>query len=247
VRPLIGITTASITNENGLTYNRAYQPISQAVEHAGGLPVLIPTGIDDETLRAIYEHLDAVLLPGGPDIDPSHYGEEPHPTTKVDSERDAIEVPLVRWAVEDDLPLFGICRGHQVINVALGGSLIQDIPSQIDERVLPHATPDDQPRNRPTHDVSIAPESRLSSIMGGTSVAVNSLHHQAVREAAPGMRITAYSPDGLVEATELPGKRFALSVQWHPEDLYENDDTMLRLFEEFVEAARERALRRSGR
>lgn len=245
MRPLIGITTASVTGDNGLTYNRAYNPIAKAVARAGGLPVLIPTDIGEDTLRDIYERLDAVLLPGGPDIDPSHYGEEAHPTTKIDAARDAIEVPLVRWAVQDDLPLFGICRGHQVINVALGGSLIQDIPSQVEDKVMPHDIPDDQPRNKPTHDVTIEPQSRLASIVGKERAAVNSLHHQAVREAAPGMRITAYSPDGLVEATEMPDKRFALSVQWHPEDLYENDETMLRLFEEFVEAARERALRRA--
>lgn len=244
MRPLIGVTTAAVVDEKGLTFNRAYNMISRAVVKAGGLPVLIPTGLDEPTLRELYERLDAVLLPGGPDIDPAVFGEEPHPTVKIDPARDAIELPIVRWAVEDDLPLFGICRGHQVINVALGGDLIQDIPSQLDGNVEPHDTPSDQPRNRPTHDVRIAPESRLAGIMGGTAAAVNSLHHQAVRKAAPGMVITAFSPDGLVEATEMPDKRFALSVQWHPEDLYENDEAMMRLFEAFVEAARERMQQR---
>jgi putative glutamine amidotransferase len=244
LRPLIGVTTAAVTDERGLTYNRAYNMISRAIDKAGGLPVLIPTGLDEPTLRAVYERLDAVLLPGGPDIDPAMFGEEPHPTVKIDPERDAIEVPLVRWAVEDDLPLFGICRGHQVINVALGGDLIQDIPSQVETTVGPHDTPDGQPRSLPAHEVTINPESRLANIIGGTAAAVNSLHHQAVRKAAPGMVITAFSPDGLVEATEMPGKRFALSVQWHPEDLYENDESMMRLFESFVEAARERMQQR---
>lgn len=240
MRPLIGVTTAAVTDDRGLTYNRAYNMITRAVAQAGGLPVLIPTGLDETALRELYDRLDGVLLPGGPDIDPAIFGEEPHPTVKIDHARDAIELPIVRWAVADDLPLFGICRGHQVINVALGGDLIQDIPSQVETAVQPHDTPDGQPRNQPTHDVSINPESRLASIIGDTAAAVNSLHHQAVRKAAPGMVITAFSSDGLVEATEMPDKRFALSVQWHPEDLYENDEAMMRLFESFVEAARER-------
>ncbi len=241
MQPLIGITTASSIDPNsGLLYSRAYQPIIRAVERAGGLPLLIPTGLSESTLRALYDRLDGVLLPGGPDIDPAYYGEEAHPTVRIDAARDALEVPLVRWAAQDDLPLFGICRGHQVINVALGGSLIQDIPSQVPTTVLAHDIPDKQPRDRTTHDVAIQPDSRLATIMGTTKIGVNSLHHQAVERAAPGMVVTAVSPDGLVEATELPGRRFALSVQWHPEDLYENDETMLRLFKEFVDAARER-------
>lgn len=244
MRPLIGVTTAAITDDRGLTYNRAYNMISRAVVQAGGLPVLIPTGLDEPTLRELYERLDGVLLPGGPDVDPAVFGEAPHPTVKIDAARDAIELPIARWAVEDDVPLFGICRGHQVINVALGGDLIQDIPSQVEHVVASHDQPDEQPRSQPSHDVSIHPESRLASIMGSTSAAVNSLHHQAVRKAAPGMVVTAFSPDGLVEATEMPDKRFALSVQWHPEDLFENDEAMMRLFESFIEAARERMQQR---
>ncbi|MFO7323324.1 MAG: gamma-glutamyl-gamma-aminobutyrate hydrolase family protein [Chloroflexota bacterium] len=240
MQPLIGITTASVTDERGLTYNRAYTAISRAVAEVGGLPVLIPTGLEESALRALYERLDGVLLPGGPDIDPSFYGEEPHPTTKVDRPRDDIEVPLARWSVEDDVPLFGICRGHQVINVALGGSLIQDIPSLVDGPVLPHDIRDGQPRNQPAHEVMVEPGSRLASILGETRVAVNSLHHQAVSTIAPPLVVTATSPDGLVEATEMPDRRFVLTVQWHPEDLYETDAAMLRLFREFVEAARER-------
>jgi putative glutamine amidotransferase len=243
LQPLIGITTATYTDDGGLTHSRAYNAIARAVARAGGLPVLIPTGIDEATLRGIYDRLDAVLLPGGPDIDPAYYGAERHPTTKVDAARDAIEVPLARWAVEDDLPLFGICRGHQVINVALGGKLIQDIPSEIETTDISHDMPRQMSRDSRLHGVDIALDSKLGAIMGSEHVAVNSLHHQVVSEVAPGMRITAYSPDGLVEATEVPGKSFALSVQWHPEDLYEGDETMLRLFEAFVEAARERAER----
>jgi putative glutamine amidotransferase len=239
VRPLIGVTTAAVTNENGLTYNRAYSPIARAVARAGGLPVLIPTGLDEETLHALYERLDGLLLPGGPDIDPAHYGEAPHPTTVIDAERDALEVPLTRWAVDDGVPLLGICRGHQVVNVALGSSLVQDIRSQLPETTLPHDQ--EPPRGRPSHDIAIAPDSRLARIVGGVHLAVNSLHHQAVRQAAPGLRVTARSADGVIEATERAGPGFALTVQWHPEDLADSDPAMLALFEALVEAARERA------
>jgi putative glutamine amidotransferase len=242
LRPLIGITTAE-TEENGKPYHRSYARNAWAIADAGGLPVYIPTGLAEDALREIYERVDAVLLPGGPDVDPVIYGAERHPETKIiDDARDTLELTLARWTLADDRPLFGICRGHQVMNVAFGGTLIQDIPSEV-ETDLPHETPGTLPRATIRHDVSIAPESRLASILGTTRVGVNSLHHQSVERPAPGVLVTGYSPDGIVEALEVPDKRFVLSVQWHPEDLYPNDEGMKRLFESFVEAARESAAR----
>lgn len=244
MRPLIGITAADVIGERGKLYHRAYALNAQAIADAGGLPVYIPPGLDEATLRELYERLDAVLLPGGPDLDPSYYGQERHPETKIiDDARDALEVTLARWTVEDDRPLFGICRGHQVMNVAFGGTLVQDIPSQVSTD-LQHDTPMDQPRTLRLHDVQIDPQSRLASILGTTQVSVNSLHHQSVDQPAPGVALTAFSPDGVVEALEIPEKRFVLSVQWHPEDLYGDDVMMRRLFESFVQAARESAARR---
>lgn len=235
-RPLIGITAASF-NVKGKPYHRGYAPNSDAIAAAGGLPVYVPPGLDDDTLREIYARLDGLLLPGGPDVRPHLYGQEQHPATQViDDPRDATELTLARWALADNLPVFGICRGHQVLNVAMGGTLVQDIPSQV-ETALTHDIPDGQPRSTRIHDVTIAPESRLASILGQTRVSVNSLHHQSVQEAAPGAVVTASAPDGVVEAIEVPGKPFALSVQWHPEDLYTGDPAMARLFEEFVRAA----------
>jgi putative glutamine amidotransferase len=240
LRPLIGITSADFV-QDGKWFNRAYAPNAQAVARAGGLPVLIPTGLDEETLRELYERLDAVLLPGGPDVDPLHYGAVRHPmTVKIDDLRDQLELTVVRWAVHDDLPVFGICRGHQVLNVALGGTLVQDIPSELSSP-LTHDIPDETPRSTRIHDVSIESASRLASILGTTHVHVNSLHHQSVEKPAPGVVITAQSPDGVVEALEAPDRHFVLSVQWHPEDLYSDDESMLRLFTAFVQAARERA------
>ena len=242
MRPLIGITTAE-SEIQGRPYHRSYARNAWAIRDAGGLPVYIPTGLDEVSLRELYERLDAVLLPGGPDVDPSYYGEARHPETKIiDDARDTLELTLARWTYQDDRPLFGICRGHQVINVAFGGTLVQDIPSEV-VTDLPHETPDTLPRSTIRHEVTLDPDSRIASILGRTHVAVNSLHHQSVERPAPGVTITGYSPDGIVEALEAPDKRFILSVQWHPEDLYGGDEAMRRLFESFVEAARESAIR----
>jgi putative glutamine amidotransferase len=243
-QPLIGITTADFTREFGKPYHGAYARNAWAIADAGGLPVYIPTGLPEDVLRALYERVDAVLLPGGPDVDPSYYGEERHAETKViDDARDTLELTLARWTYADDRPLFGICRGHQVMNVALGGTLIQDIPSLV-ETELTHDTPDELPRWTLQHNVKLDADSRLASILGSTQVAVNSLHHQSINRPAPGAVITGYSPDGVVESIEMPDKHFVLSVQWHPEDLYGNDDAMKRLFESFIEAARESAARK---
>jgi len=240
--PLIGITTARYKSpETGWMYNRAYVPVIQAIEEAGGLPVLIPVSLGDDALRAIYARLDGVLLPGGGDVDPAYYNALKHPKTgQADDARDHVELNIARWAVNDDLPLMGICRGHQVLNVALGGTLIQDIPAQIGTQIT-HDFPNDRPRGNHAHIVNVDPSSRLASILGTTAPMVNSLHHQSVETAPPDACVTAYAPDSVVEALELPEKHFALSVQWHPEDMYQEDESMKRLFRAFVEAARERA------
>ena len=133
MRPLIGITTADFTREYGKPYHRSYARNAWAIADAGGLPVYIPTGLDEDVLRDLYERLDAVLLPGGPDVDPAITAQERHPETKViDDARDSLELTLARWTYADDRPLFGICRGHQVMNVAFGGTLVQDIPSEVE-------------------------------------------------------------------------------------------------------------------
>lgn len=234
--PLIGITTSVFTNpDNGWEYNRTFVPIIQAVESVGGLPVLVPTSIAEETLRAIYERLDGVLLPGGGDIRPSQYQAEAHPLTdNISDVRDRVEINVARWAVSDDLPVLGICRGHQVLNVAMGGTLVQDIPSQLGRSVNHDMT---IPRSARPHRVDVDPGSRLAGILGTTRLDVNSLHHQSVERVAPGMCVTAHAPDGVVEAMEMPEKTFVLSVQWHPEDLYRHDPAMQRIFKAFVDAA----------
>ncbi len=241
-RPFIGIS-ASQYQKPGRTwrYNIAYEPNIVAIERAGGLPIIIPASVSMDTLDAIYQRLDGVLLPGGGDINPQAYGQQAHETIdSVDDARDSIEMTLTRKAVADDLPIFGICRGVQVMNVALGGSLLQDIPSMVEHAARHTIDKEREPRSKVLHDVRIEEGTRLAQIIGESVVPVNSIHHQALGNIAPGARVTAYSSDGLKEGIELPDKHFALAVQWHPEDMIDDDPRMQALFDAFVDAARNR-------
>ena len=244
-RPLIGITAYNyIKPTSGWRYDVCYGKNAAAIEDAGGLPVLIPSMVSLETLRGIYERLDAVMLPGGGDINPSRYNAEAETDIKlyeISDERDEMEISMTQWAIEDDLPVFGICRGIQVLNVALGGSLVQDIPARITSD-LRHSikSPQEESRSTLLHDVTVKEGSLLASVLGQMQVTVNSIHHQALRTVAPKATISATAPDGVIEGIELPDKHFVLGVQWHPEDLVENDVRMQNLFTSFVEAARQR-------
>lgn len=214
----------------------AYVANVKAVERAGGLPLLIPCDLEPENLRDAYERVDAILLPGGGDVDPSNYGEDPHPETgSVDLARDKAEIAIARWAAEEDRPLFGICRGQQLVNVALGGTLIQDIPSEV-ETELTHNLLPQTPRNAVTHQVTVEQGSVLQRITGANTLLVNSIHHQAIERLAPPLRVTGVAPDGVIEATEIPGSYFYHTVQWHPEDLT-HIEQMQSLFNALVEAA----------
>ncbi|PJF31603.1 MAG: gamma-glutamyl-gamma-aminobutyrate hydrolase [Phototrophicales bacterium] len=240
MQPLIGIT-GSIIERNNNRYIAAYEPNAKAIIQAGGLPIVIPCDLDPQTLRAIYERVDGVLLPGGGDIDPEFYGATPHEKTAlIIRERDIAEIQIAKWAVADDLPMFGICRGHQVFNVAMGGTLYQDIPSELRTQYT-HDIEKGMPRSTLLHDVKIAPNSKLATILKTEQIRVNSLHHQAVMTPADTVQVTAYAPDGVIEASELPNKRFILTVQWHPEDLQDMSQ-MRDLFKAFVDAAREKSL-----
>lgn len=244
-RPLIGITAYTRSYiEKGWDYDVSYAQNAVAIEAAGGLPVLIPAKVSTDTLRAIYERLDGVLLPGGGDVDPVEYQAERHPTTdNIDHDRDRTEIALTRWAFADNLPTFGICRGIQVMNVALGGSLIQDVPSLV-AAPLRHDLDPGETRARILHDVTLVEDCRLAQIIGQMQVPVNSIHHQAIERPAPTLRVVGHAPDGVIEAVEAPGKPFFMAVQWHPEDMID-DERMLRLFRAFVEAARQRMMARN--
>lgn len=240
MRPIIGITTTIDTRpDTGRSYHSVYAPNAFAIERAGGLPVLIPAGLDELTLRALYERVDGLLIPGGGDINPACYGAEPHPkTTLINDQRDSTEFTVIRWAYAEDRPLFGICRGNQAVNVALGGTLTQDIPSLIPTTLI-HDTGPDKPQVL-SHDVEIMADSRLAQIAGSLRLPVNSLHHQCAQQVAPGLVVTARAADGIIEGLEAPDRYFFHSVQWHPEDLVANDPAMHRLFESLVSAARAR-------
>jgi putative glutamine amidotransferase len=241
--PLVGITMRHELETERFYLARQY---GEAVAAAGGAPVhlsLIPRG---EYVRAVVSRLDGVLLPGSAsDVDPLRYGREPHRRLgSVHPLRDETEALVLEAAEELGLPLFAICYGMQAWNVARGGTLIQDIASE-----LPEAIKHEQgaPRERHSHRVRLQPGSLLARLAGGESVGVNSHHHQALELLGRNLRATAWSADGLVEAVEeAGGERWAVGVQWHPELGWERDGLSRALFEEFVEAARAHARRRAA-
>ena len=213
----------------------------------GGIPILVPVSIDLATLRELYDESDGVLLTGGDDVDPARFDEAPHEKTAgIDLLRDEVEIAMTQWAAQDDKPLFAICRGIQVLNVALGGSLVQDIPSQWATQNAHPLSHDGNyygpSRDGVHHMVHVEPDSLLATILGAGDVGTNSFHHQAVGRVAEGLVVTGRSSDGVIEAVEMPGRRFLLGVQWHPEEMTLQRDDMLRLFRDFVVAARVREL-----
>ena len=209
-----------------------------SLKQAGCAVVVLPPSLTEDEAAVVLDRVDGLLLPGGGDVDPARYGAvvaSPHcsPTP----ERDRLEAALIRQAAERDMPLLGICRGMQIMNVALGGTLTQDV-SPAGARVA-HWQP--EPYNAPSHPVRIDGESPLAAYLGltgeCTAIPVNSMHHQGVRDLAPALRPCAWADDGLVEAALWPEKRFFIAVQWHPEFLAD-DEPSLNLFRCFAEAAR---------
>jgi len=215
----------------------------RTLAEAGGVPLMIPLMPDDaESTRAMYEVLDAIFLPGGADLDPASYGEERLPgCDRSDVGRDQLELMLVRWALEDGKPVLGVCRGLQILNVAAGGTLYQDIATQMPGAVKHDYFPGQgHPRDYLAHAVELTvPGSRLSSLCGAGTLRVNSLHHQGIRALGEGLIVTAVAEDGLIEAVELhpDDEHFVVAVQWHPEALYQTDACARALFDSFVAAA----------
>jgi putative glutamine amidotransferase len=209
----------------------------ESTRRAGGHPLL--AAAPGDLASGGWIRVAGVLLTGGPDVDPRLYGEEPHVTWEPAAEgRDAFEIELVTRAIERDLPILAICRGAQVLNVALGGTLVQDIPAAI-PRALEHRV---RPPTAMAHEVSVAPESLLARVLAGQvaapgRVSVNSRHHQAVKHPAAGLVVSATSDDGVIEAVERPASRYCLGVQWHPENFWRTGE-FDRLFQSFVDACR---------
>ena len=234
--PVVGLPTLAIPpgpKPPRFGINKSYV---RALVAAGCAPVLIPLLDDEERLRAIYERLDGIVFPGGADVAPQEYGEEPIDNLNVvEAPRDRVELKLARWAVADDLPTLGICRGQQVLNVALGGSLWQDLRHQ-GVTSVDHSDADGRARTASVHRVRLDPDSRLAQLIDEIHVEVNSLHHQAVKTVAPRLRVTGTSDDGVIEALESNDHRFLIAVQWHPEEI-DTVPWVQRLFAGFVRAA----------
>jgi putative glutamine amidotransferase len=234
--PIIGITTYQGNNDEDLPIIALLRAYTDALTNAGGVPVLIPSNLAGEALRTLYDHLDGILFTGGGDIQISRFDGIPHPRiVKVDAERDSMEFSLLEALVHDKKPFLGICRGFQVINVGLGGTLYTHIQDQMPE-ALKHDYYPGFPRTFLAHNVRVEPGTHLSNILDKTELMVNSLHHQGVKNIPAGLKPAAFAPDGLVEAVELPGHPFGIAVQWHPEWLISQPATQ-RLFQAFVEAA----------
>ena len=235
-RPVIGIPMRIEIATDRFYLSRHY---SEAIAAAGGSPLHISLIPDSKYIESVVENLDGVLLPGSDsDVDPLRYGQEPHRGLgAVHAVKDQTDLLLIEAAERKNLPILAICFGMQVLNVARGGSLIQDIGS-----LVPNAMKHEQgvPRDRPSHKVAIASESRLAKLSSTDVVVVNSHHHQAVDEIGKDLVAVSWTSDGLIEALEDPRtERFVVAVQWHPELGWEQDSFSQNLFRLFVEQARE--------
>ncbi len=228
--PIIGITTYGADQANRYGLPIAYV---SAVQRAGGQAVLIPPGGGDPA--RYLEILDGLVLAGGGDIDPKHYGGVQHPKLYgIDVARDELELALAHAVTERDWPTLGVCRGMQVLNVALGGTLIEHLPDEVGEDVLHRALP----RDPTPHAVHIEAGSKLAVVAGSTEAQPLSWHHQGIRKLADSLRAVARAPDGTIEAVEHPDRRWLMAVQWHPELSAHEDPAQQRLFDALVAEAR---------
>lgn len=233
-RPRIGISLDIDDAQARYELKRTYV---EAVLGSGGLPILVPF-CAPEVADEYFAGLDGLVLSGGAfDVPPSLYGEETRAACgPLVPERTETELRLLRGAIEGGLPILGVCGGMQLLNVALGGSLHQDLPTDLGIRI--HQQP--APKDVPSHDVEVVAGTRLAALTGAGRLRVNSTHHQAVKAVAPGLLVSARSVDGLVEGIELPGHPFAVGVQWHPESALRHEARHAAIYQGLVRAAAER-------
>jgi putative glutamine amidotransferase len=236
-RPLIGIPIGRHTDSRGRVYARLPESYGLALTAAGAAPVLIQPLDDAGALERIFSTLDGIVFPGGLDVHPRRYGEEIDPSVTVDEPLDELELKLATLATDRELTTLGICRGQQLLNVALGGSLVQDLPSV----GVKHPQSDAAIRDHLAHPIEVEAGSRLAAIFGSTSFGVNSFHHQAVKELGRGLKAVGWSPDGVIEAIESTDHPWLLAVQFHPENLVASHEQSRRLFAAFVAACAERS------
>lgn len=232
---LIGVTASHLTSKSGVLHTSIPETYFQAILRSGGLPVLIPFDLGSALLEQLVERLDGVLFSGGGDIHPSVYNGRPHRLVDgVDTARDQLEISLVEQVVQAGKPFLGICRGLQLVNVALGGSIYEDVLDQRPQ-ALRHQYSPEFPRDYLAHSVRLEAYTRIGTLIPHSHIQVNSLHHQGIERLAPNLLASGYAPDGLIEAVELPDYPFGLAVQWHPEWLT-GDPDMKRLFSAFIDA-----------
>ncbi len=237
-KPIIGLTPSHDLEHDDISMRPTYL---EAISAAGGIPVVLPLEASTEDLRQLADTLDGFVFTGGPDPHPFLFGEETHAQCgQVSLKRDSLETRLLPLVMETRKPILGICRGIQIINVALGGTIYQDIPSQFGqgEGPFPLAHKQPFPYAQPSHTVYVAAGTRLAQIFGTNTLQVNSMHHQALKDMAPGLMACGFASDGLIEAAEMPGYPFLTAVQWHPEYLWKKDPAMANLFAEFIRHAR---------
>lgn len=233
LRPTIGISCDYDKEKQNSNIHRGYY---EAVVEAGGLPILIPNIAVNHT-RAILAVLDGIIFTGGPDVEPAYFKEPAIPGLGyINPIRDELEISLCRQAMEEDIPILAICRGIQLLNIAMGGTIYQDLASQWSQDfLLKHSQ--SAPDWYGSHQVNLLKGSKLAKMLGASRLWVNSFHHQAIKDLAPGFKITARSDDGVVEGIESTSHNFAVGIQWHPEKMWERDGRMLGLFKGLVSAA----------
>jgi putative glutamine amidotransferase len=235
-KPIIGVTPLWDEERESVWMLSDYM---EAVQAAGGIPVILPLKVKKSEFKHLCESLDGILFTGGQDVDPSVYHakriKECGPASKL---RDEMEVPLMREALEQDKPILAICRGHQLLNAVLNGSLYQDLKTEFpiagDHNM-------EKPYDRTVHSVALVQDGPLAALYGKDELMVNSCHHQAVRCAAPDLTVMAWAEDGVDEACWCPGRRFVWSVQWHPERLFRKEPEQLQIFREFVKSCKKKA------
>ena len=238
-KPLIGLTPGHNEDSQDITMRPTY---FHGLISAGAIPIVLPLQASSHDYEQLTDTLDGFVFTGGPDPHPFLFGEETHSQCgSVSSLRDAMELSLLPLIIKKGKPILGICRGIQIINTGLGGDIYQDIQSQYScSQKYSFPTSHKQPYSykTPSHTVSLTPGSRLEQICRSPVLRVNSMHHQAVRNLAPGLSACALAPDGLTEALEMPGYPWLVAVQWHPEYLWEDDPAAARLFADFVKACK---------
>jgi putative glutamine amidotransferase len=234
-KPVIGITGAYVKRNDHMEGVYVHHDYHKSVACNGGIPIILPYITPDVTLETL-PLCDGIILSGGEDVDPKFYGQDPHPQLgQTLPERDLVEMAIVDYAIKHNIPILAICRGAQLLNVALGGTLIQDIPTQVKEPIQHSQTVE---RCRDTHSVKISEDSKLCKILGSNQIRVNSLHHQAIDTVAKNLRVVASSSDGIIEAVEYIGSStFTIGVQWHPESMTSTNSSMNNLFIQFLRSS----------